>query len=121
MDPAPRNIGAPSAARLSPGGPARMSRRPAAQPRQERDGGMSRMIRLLAVTESLLAGLILWATLTAWSQGLAAGALIPALAVGACAVLSFYYCDLYDLAVTGTFLAFAMRLPQALAILLILW
>jgi exopolysaccharide biosynthesis polyprenyl glycosylphosphotransferase len=39
-----------------------------------------------------------------------------ALAVCLCSVMAFYYTDLYDLRIAGTFTSFARRLPQAVAL-----
>jgi exopolysaccharide biosynthesis polyprenyl glycosylphosphotransferase len=79
------------------------------------------MIRFVAFTETALAGITAWVAFAAWEPGHAPAALLPAAAVTICAALSFYYCDLYDFSLSGNFFSFATRLPQALAIMLMLW
>src|SRR5262245_6919945 len=80
------------------------------------------MIRILALLEGAAVCVAVWGSLAGWalSRGLAE-ALVPALSVSACAAVSFYYNDLYDLGVARSLSAYAARLPQALAIMLVLW
>jgi exopolysaccharide biosynthesis polyprenyl glycosylphosphotransferase len=81
------------------------------------------MIRLLALVESAAILAAVWLALALWAAFPAdAGAsLAPAAALLCCALISFYYNDLYDLRLVRTLPAFAARLPQALAIMLVLW
>jgi exopolysaccharide biosynthesis polyprenyl glycosylphosphotransferase len=81
------------------------------------------MIRLLAFAETAAVGAAVWAAivLCAAGQGSPATPIAPAIAVALCTLVSFYYNDLYDLRSALTPAAFAARLPQALAIMLVLW
>ncbi|MGH9869409.1 MAG: sugar transferase [Candidatus Polarisedimenticolia bacterium] len=80
------------------------------------------MIRILALLEGAAVCAAVWGSLAGWAltDGFA-HALMPALTVAACAAVSFYYNDLYDLSVARSLAAYAARLPQALAIMLVLW
>ncbi|HKY31397.1 MAG TPA: exopolysaccharide biosynthesis polyprenyl glycosylphosphotransferase, partial [Candidatus Polarisedimenticolia bacterium] len=80
------------------------------------------MTRLLALVESVAACAAVWAVLLAWPHHPAApvSALAPALGLALCGAVSFYFHDLYDLRVARTLGAFSLRLPQALAIALVM-
>jgi exopolysaccharide biosynthesis polyprenyl glycosylphosphotransferase len=71
----------------------------------------------VAILGAVWLALILWAAAPRAPEG----SLAPAAAVVVCALVSFYYNDLYDLRLSRTLSAFAARLPQALAIMLVLW
>src|SRR5688572_10500523 len=81
------------------------------------------MIRFLALAESAAICAAVWGAVVLLSAGPGAApyAIGPALAVALCTIVSFYYNDLYDLGAARTPVAVAARLPQALAIMLVLW